>query len=305
MKRVGIVSCNQWINKIKEDLYLNRELLVLGIESSLISWEDPNVDYSLYDCLIIRSIWGYQDKPEEFYRWLEQMKQSKVMMFNSPELIENNIRKDIQFGIFQENGIPTIKTGFIYEKDISGSISSAVLEMDESQLDCTRVFVVKPIISGSGNNTYLIDLTGRSTRPNNVQIIELDRLFNGIIREQNNGLMVQHFISEIDNGELSSIFIDGQNTHNVRRYPSIFHGKKSQELETDVSPSMLELAKKVEAIPEYSGYLYMRSDIVEHNGQPIVMEVELTDPDLLTRYIPEETRDTAIKTLAKKIERRL
>ncbi len=305
MRKVGIVSCNKWINKIKEDLYLKKELLTLGIDSNFISWEDSNVDYSEYECLIIRSIWGYQDKLEQFYKWLEDMKQKKITMINSLELIENNIRKDVQFNILHRNGIPTVKTNFIYEKDILGSISSTIFEAIRKQFDNTNLFVVKPIISGSGNNTYLIDLMGNNNRPNNIQISELNKLMSDIIKEKNNGLMVQPFISEIDSGEISSIFIDGQNTHNVRRYSPIFHEKKNQELEKNITSVMLELARRIESIPEYQGYSYMRVDMVEHNKQPTVMEVELTEPDLLTRYIPDEIRDAAIKILAKKIKKSL
>ncbi len=305
MKKVGIVSCNKWINKIKEDLYLNKELLTLGIDSNLISWEDSNVDILEYDCLIIRSIWGYQDKLEQFYNWLKHVKQKQITIFNSTELIENNIRKDVQFNTLQRYGIPTVKTEFIYEKEILDSISNSVMEVIKNQFDKTKIFVVKPIISGSGNNTYLIDLTGDNNRPNNKQIYELNELMSDIVKEKNNGLMIQPFITEIDSGEISSIFIDGKNTHNVRRYPSIFHEKRNPELEKDMSSDMFELARRIESIPEYSGYLYMRVDMVEHNKQPIVMEVELTEPDLLTKYIPEEIRDTTIKTLAKKIEKRI
>lgn len=305
MKKVGIVSCDKWINKIKEDLYLNKELISLGINSTLISWEDQSIDYSEYDCLIVRSIWGYQDKLEKFYEWLEQIKQNQIRLFNTPEIIESNIRKDVQFSILKKHNISVVKTEFIYEKQLFGNISSSVLEVMKKQFVDTKLFVVKPIISGSGNNTYLVDLEGYSIRPNNVRIEELDTLFNGIIMEQNNGLMIQPFISEIDNGEISCVFIEGQNTHNIRRYPSVFHEKKKQQLETSLSSDILELAKQVEAIPEYNGYLYMRVDMVEQNGKPIVMEVELTEPDLLTRYMSDEIREPVIKTFAKRIEKRL
>ncbi|MDD2391652.1 MAG: hypothetical protein PHU94_01780 [Bacilli bacterium] len=305
MKKVGIVSCDKWINKIKEDLYLNKELISLGINSNLISWEDQSIDYSEYDCLIVRSIWGYQDKLEKFYEWLEQIKQNQIRLFNTPEIIESNIRKDVQFSILKKHNISVVKTEFIYEKHLFGNISSSVLEVMKKQFVDTKLFVVKPIISGSGNNTYLVDLEGYSIRPNNVRIEELDTLFNGIIMEQNNGLMIQPFISEIDNGEISCVFIEGQNTHNIRRYPSVFHEKKKQQLETSLSSDILELAKQVEAITEYNGYLYMRVDMVEQNGKLVVMEVELTEPDLLTRYMSDEIREPVIKTFAKRIEKRL
>ena len=69
IKKVAIVSCDKWKNKITEDLLLEKELIINNIDAEIISWEDKSIDYSKYDCLILRSVWGYQDKYLEFSKY--------------------------------------------------------------------------------------------------------------------------------------------------------------------------------------------------------------------------------------------
>ena len=108
-------------------------------------------------------------------------------------------------------------------------------------------------------------------------------------------------MKEIENGEYSIIFINGENTHNMIRYPGIFSKKEKPHLVRDVSPNVLKLANLVRDIPEYSGVLYMRVDIVGSDN-PVIMEVELAEPDLLTKYIDFED---PINKLAKAIRGKL
>jgi len=126
--------------------------------------------------------------------------------------------------------------------------------------------------------------------------------------ESNNDckIMIQPFVSEINNGEYSCVFIEGELTHTMLRFPNIFHGKKKTYLVSLVPDSIIELARKVEKIPEFKNYLYMRVDMVLVDGIPKIMEVELAEPDLLTKYIDNvDVKTKVIKTLARKIERRV
>lgn len=77
MNKVAIVSCDNWKGKIKEDIYLNDALIKLGIISQIISWEDKDVDFEGYDALILRSVWGYQNKYKEFKEWLLEIQKEK------------------------------------------------------------------------------------------------------------------------------------------------------------------------------------------------------------------------------------
>ena len=118
--------------------------------------------------------------------------------------------------------------------------------------------------------------------------------------------MIQPYISEINSGEYSCIFIDGKLTHTMLRFPDVFHSKKRAYLVKNPPFSIIELAKKVEQIPEFTNYLYMRVDMVLIDKDAKVMEVELAEPDLLTKYIDDKkTKNYIIKTLTRSIKGRL
>lgn len=274
MLKVGIVSNDKFINKIKEDLLLKRQLIIDGIDAEILSWENKYIDYTKYDALIIRSVWGYYDKYESFIKWLDKIERDNITIFNDVSIIKNNIRKDLQFYLLDKYNIPHIKT--IFQK---GYIDISDFKGD---------WVVKPIISESGVNTYKIE---------NADV----KKFSKIINQTHNGVMIQPYIDKIIDGEYAIIFINGINTHNMIRYPGIFtENKKTYEIKK-VPSKVMKLANDVKNIPEYKDALYMRVDIVNKN-KPMIMEVELIDPDLLTRYTNNKK---AIKLLSEKIKGRL
>ena len=288
MKKIGIVSCDKWKDKIKEDLLLQKELIKNGIDAEIISWQNNDIDYSEYNCLILRSVWGYQDCYKQFREWLLFVKANNLALFNDVNIILDNIKKDVQFEILKKYNIPYIPTTIIKE-----SIDWNKLNFYGQKL------VIKPIISGSGNNTYKFDI--------NEDVDEFIRQkYETILQQADNGLMIQPFVSGINNGEFSCIFIDGINTHNMLRFPGVLGEKKRAQYLTTIPESVLELATKVSNIPEFSGYLYARIDIVLENNKPYIMEVELTEPDLLIKYISdEEIQGQVLNKLVKKVERRI
>ena len=74
----------------------------------------------------------------------------------------------------------------------------------------------------------------------------------------------------------------------------------------DIPASVSNLAQKVSTLEEYKDYLYMRIDIIFKNNEPLIMEVELAEPDLLFKYIPdEEIKNNNMEFFAKKLVRRL
>lgn len=289
MKNVGIISCDKWMNKITEDLLLKQELMNNNINAKIISWEDTKIDYSKFDCLILRSAWGYQDKYLDFKEWLQMIKNKNILLLNYPDIIINNIQKNKQFNILKKNNIPFINTSFVYNED-------DLLE----RLDLNPLTVIKPIISGSGKNTYLINQNDLSNLRNILN--ELKNIFI----QNDNGIMIQPYFNGIENGEYSCIFIDGINTHNMLRFPGVFSEKKRPIYLSSVPDCVKKVANDVSKLKDFSGYLYMRVDIVLQNGNPIIMEVELAEPDLLFKYIENDSvRNQGIKMLSKSIVRRI
>ncbi len=297
MKKVAIVSCDKWIDKLEEDNNLKNELIKLGIDAKIISWQQP-LDEK-YDLLILKSVWGYHNYYNQFKNWLLYVKNNNIPLANNVDMILNNIMKNIQFDILRKNNVDFIDTIFIKESKLFSNNIFDILDDDS--------YVIKPTISGSGENTYLVNGSSDISIPNTIQKEDIVKIYNKILDSNNDcKIMIQPFISEINDGEYSCIFIEGKLTHTMLRFPNIFHEKRRPYLVDDVPDNIIELAKTVEEIKEFNDYLYMRVDMVLVNGKAKIMEVELADPDLLTKYIDNSSvKSDVIKTFAKKIERRV
>ncbi len=301
MSKVGIVSCDKWIGKIKEDINLKCALNDLNVNADIVSWQQPLKED--YDLLILRSVWGYQDEYKKFKEWLLYLKNNNIPLLNDPDIILSNILKDKQFEILSKNNIEYIKTYFLKQTDFNSKNILIIL----NELLNHQPAVVKPTISGSGENTYLANYQINNNIPNKISLFDIQRKFEPILEKNLDcGVMFQPFIPEINEGEYSCIFIDGELTHTMLRFPAIFHEKRRPYLITNIPNKILALAQKVQNIPEFSNYLYMRVDMVLVNNEAKIMEVELAEPDFLTKYIDDSDKQhEIIKTLAKKIERRL
>ncbi len=297
MKRVGIVSCDKWIDKLEEDNNLKNALINLGIDAKIISWQQPLEEK--YDLLVLKSVWGYQNFYKEFKNWLLNVKNNNIPLANDVDMVLNNIMKDIQFNILENNNVDFIDTIFL---DQSKLLNRNIFEMLND-----KSYVFKPTISGSGENTYLVTNSNDKFVPNTIQKEDIVKIYNKMLDDNSDcKIMIQPFISEINNGEYSCIFIEGKLTHTMLRFPNIFHEKRKSYLVDDAPDSIIRLARVVERIKEFNNYLYMRVDMVLVNGKAKIMEVELADPDLLTKYIDDSNvKSNVINTFAKKIERRV
>ena len=250
---VNVVSCDKYRNKIKEDLMLQRYLLNAGYKAKISSWEAN--DYA--DINVIRSVWGYHKRVDEFLDFVRGCN-----TINEGEIIADNIDKQKQFSLLWSNDIKTVDTLFL--QDIS-----------QLQYGGERL-VVKPTVSASGDNTFIV----RSE-----QDIEKVKHLRCI--------MVQPFIEGINNGEISVICINGAMKYGIRRYPGVFSKYKKEEFIhlDDLDAEVLEVVERVIAIEEYRTVSIMRVDLVETGEGYRVMEVELVDPDLYVEAIP----NTALK----------
>ncbi len=297
MKKVGIVSCDKWINKLEEDNNLKNALINLGIDTKIISWQQPLEEK--YDLLVLKSVWGYQNYYKEFKNWLLYVKSNNIPLVNGVDMILNNIMKNIQFDILEKNNVDLIDTIFL---DQSKLLNRNIFDMLDD-----KSYVFKPTISGSGENTYLVTNSNDKCIPNTIPKEDIVKIYKKVLDGNSDcKIMIQPFVSGINNGEYSCIFIDGKLTHTMLRFPNIFHEKRRPYLVDDVPDSIIELAKVVEKIKEFNNYLYMRVDMVLVNGKAKIMEVELADPDLLTKYIDDSNvKSNVIKNFAKKIKRRV
>ncbi len=292
MKKIAIVSCDRWKDRLIEDRLIKEQLVSMGYPSEIVSWEDQGIDYKDYQAFLLRSVWGYQHKYVDFENWLREMRRQNNLLFNDYELVLGNIRKDQQFALLEKNHFPLIDTQFVYEEE---ALFRTLNEYEKS--------VVKPIISGSGDFTFLLD---RTREDYELTYQKLKEVSSKILQVKENGFMIQPYVEEIKNGEYACVYIEGTNTHNMLRYPGVFLQKQKPIWQETIPLSVHQLANQVARMNDYQGYLYMRVDLVLQEKGPVIMEVELADPDLLFKYIPNsEVREKGIQELSKKLIRRI
>lgn len=291
-KKVAIISTDQYLGKLKDDVYLKCMFSRSKVKTDIVSWQDKNVDFNEYDALIIRSIWGFHHHLEEFEKWLTTIKNNHILLLNPVDMIKDNLDKEKQFQLLDQYQIKHIETTFTESKNIK--------EVLIKQKDAS--IVVKPTISESGNDTYLL---GEENKKNNKTIEEIESLLQNVTSK----IMVQPFIKEIENGEYSLVFIDGKFQNAVLRYPSIFTNKNTITHLEQVDPKLYALALQITNIKEYQQSLYMRIDAVKLDDEYQIMEIELTDPDLFFSFIPNHKKrkqtfqffvDSVLKRIDKK-----
>lgn len=295
---IGIVSCNTWKNKVYEDVsikyYLNRQ----GYGADIISYEEEN-DYSKYKALIIKSIWGFQKNKETFDKFLEQVSKNKIPLYNSVEIISNNYDKEKQFKLLDKYHIKHIDTVFI---ENNSSIAQKIKETWENKFNNYDKLVIKPVVSESSADTYIISLN--ETGKNTITIKDVKNKYKNI----NYSLMLQPFIKEVKNGEYSVICFSNKLSHVIQRCVSVFGEKpyiKYIRKET-IDDKMLEIVNKICLIKEYKDNLYMRIDLVKTNEEYQVMEVELLDPQLFLNSITSnDYKKEAYQTFTKEIINRI
>ncbi len=271
-KRIAIISSDKYINKVKEDMILKIELNKKLIDADIVSWQDKSINYKLYDFIIIRSVWGYQDDIHKFINWLNYLKNENIKVINDIDIIFNNYNKYIEFNILDKYDIPHIKTHFIEKEDIN-KIKDIYDEYKE--------IVIKPCISGSGNNTYIIS---NKEYKNSIRLDEIESKFKDIFNSYNKYLMVQPFIKEINNGEISVVVFNKKISHSCIRYINVFNNINQIKILDKLDNNIIEIVNKCINIKEYDKALFMRIDLIKIGNEYKIMEVELIEPQLFLEY---------------------
>lgn len=255
---VNIVSSAKYKNKIKEDLILQKYLLKEGYSSKIVAWEDNK--YA--DVNIIRSVWGYHHDIDEFLSYIND-----IDTINDNKIIRENIDKKKQFELLEKNNISRIDTLFL--DNISDYKYSS------------KKVVVKPVVSASGENTFVIN---KESDLNKVKKL--------------NNIMIQPYISSISDGEISVIAINGKIKYAIKRFPGVFTEYKKEEYipAFDLDKTIIDNVKKVISIDEYKKAVFMRVDFVKDGSDYKVMEVELVDPNLFIETISDLAVKDAVYT---------
>ncbi|WP_295140860.1 hypothetical protein [uncultured Reyranella sp.] len=232
-------------------------------------WDGPREAFAGADAVVLRSTWGYYRALEDFKAWTEAMAAS-TRLFNSRDLVRWNLRKDYVEKLAAA-GV-RVPRSFVVPCEAS-AIGHVFDETGWAQA------VVKPASGASGHS---VELLRRAT---------LTAQIAGLADEARlSGVVVQEFLPEIAEGELSLVYFDGVFSHAIRKRPppgefrSNSRYNPTRTAETPPPAVTRQGAACLAALPEMP--LYARVDGVVRDSVLIVIEVELLEPALFMEFAP-------------------
>jgi len=244
-------------------------------------WDGPSAAFDGAAAVVIRSTWGYYRASDAFGDWTEVMAATS-RLFNPIGLVRWNLRKDY-IGKLAAASVRVPQTHFV---------ACAVETIDKvfAETGWSRA-VVKPLTGASG---YSVELVAREGVAGAVSRLATDARA---------GVLVQEFLPEIADGELSLIYFDGVFSHAVRKRPpqgefrvnSRFGATRSAEMPPRAVTD--QGAAALRTLPEVP--LYARVDGVVRDGALIVIEVEVLEPALFLDFDPGSAERFAAATIAR------
>lgn len=277
MAHFVFATCRTQPDLQPSDALLAEALARRGQQVTHAAWNGSFAPFVSAGVVVARSTWDYHEHPETFGEWLDALDSAPGTVVNTPALMRWNQRKTYLFDL-AERGAPIAPTR-LADPD-PGSIGAA---LDALGLDAG---IVKPIVGAGASGLSMVPRDDAG---------ELQRAAEKLGRHQ---ALVQPLVPSIRTfGEMSLMFIEGKLTHAVVKRPradSILvqseHGGATSRIQPD--PDWIEVARRtLGLLPEPA--LYARVDLVEFEGRPVLMEVELIEPELFFPHAVEAADEFA------------
>ena len=245
-------------------------------------WDGPRAAFDRAAAVVIRSTWGYYRASDAFRDWTEAMAAAS-RLFNPIGLVRWNLRKDY-IAKLAAASVRVPQTHFV-------ACEVDAIDKVFGDTGWSRA-VVKPLTGASG---YSVELVTREGVARSVSRLAAEARAGGVL--------VQEFLPEIADGELSLIYFDGIFSHAVRKRPprgefrvnSRFGATYSAE--TPSREVMEQGAAALRTLPELP--LYARVDGVMRDEALIVIEVEVLEPGLFLDFDPGSAERFAEATIAR------
>lgn len=235
-----------------------------GTHADVVVWDDPAVDWTSYDVVIVRSCWDYLSRRDEFLAWAA----SVPHLHNDVRTLAWNTDKTYLRQL-EAAGVPIIETRW----DVAPG----------DDIGDHAEWVVKPTVSAGSKDTARW-ATRDEAWQHSASLVAAGR-----------SSMTQPYIASVDDeGETALLYFSGTFSHAIRKGPLLERGegvrqdRDSRESITARTPTpaqlaigSLAIAAASEAIGTDRPPLYARVDLVTAaDGSPLLIELELTEPSL-------------------------
>ncbi len=266
-KRVVFLSQDSMDGFVSDDALAIQPFADQGLEVETVSWR-ADVDWSVYDAVIVRTPWDYMHAPDAFLTTIDRISDA-TRLANPAALMRWNLDKRY-LSELKEQGVPVVPTEY-------GTALTAD-RLDALLSDYPDGAVIKPVISAGSKDTFALKPpVDAQTRQ---QVLEAHR---------ESAYMWQPFVrSVVEEGEYSLFFFSGAFSHCIVKRPKQGDFRVQEEFGGDIvaieaTPEQLGVAQKVlGALPET--LLYARVDLVRgQQDEWWLIELEIIEPSLYLR----------------------
>lgn len=273
--RVALATCAALPGGWPDDAPLRQALADRGAEARFEVWDEPGVDWSRFDVVLIRSVWDYTRKREEFVDWARRVGPA---LRNATAIVAWNSDKRY-LGDLGRAGLPVVPTAFVEPGDPPPPLDGEV--------------VVKPVVSAGARDTGRF---GDRARPAAQRLL-------GRLAAAGRTAIVQPYMPSVDErGETAIVFFAGRESHVLRKRAVLRRDEEApvrddggieaaeamfdERLVTAGAAEEDERAAAVWILDWVrqrfgSAPLYARVDLVrDGDGRPLLLELEAVEPNL-------------------------
>lgn len=236
-----------------------------GVAVRLVDWDDPEVDWSTFDRVALRSTWDYDDRLDEFVAWLVRVDAVTELVNALPAVLWSTDKRYL--GELEAAGVPVTPTRFVPP--------GTVPEFPPGR------FVVKPAVGAGSRGAAAYGPAQHTAATEHVASLHADRQV----------VLVQPFVASVPvEGEWPLVFLGGRYSHAASKRVALPEAAVIEDLfapETTAahraSTEQVEVAgAAMRVVTERFGPLpYARVDLVRaDDGSSLVLEVELVEPSL-------------------------
>jgi glutathione synthase/RimK-type ligase-like ATP-grasp enzyme len=269
--KVALATCTELPHLDGDETHLVKALEAKGIDHIIAPWDGPDAPFVESDLAVIRSTWDYTQRVDEFVAWAARielaMKAKGRELLNPASVVRWNTHKRYLAELAKE-GVAIVPT-FVVDKGTKVDLKLLLTEHA-----WTNGAVVKPCVSAGSRDTV---------RVQGLAVDEAQALLDRELPMRD--MMVQPYVTGIEAGEVSLIFIDGALSHAVNKIPKGDDFRSQPEFGSNVSAveASGEMRMRARDILRTVGgkLLYARVDFVKgDDGKPWLMELELVEPSL-------------------------
>ncbi|HSW74304.1 MAG TPA: hypothetical protein VLG16_00380 [Candidatus Saccharimonadales bacterium] len=264
---IALATSSEYPELIEGETLLLKAFLAAGYTAKAVVWDDSSVDWGSFNFVVIRSCWDYHKKVDAFRDWLDMLAEYGIALLNPQDIVRWNMHKEYLIEL-QQAGIPLPQTKLIRQSD-TRSLQEILAEFTRGE------FVAKPCY---GASAFGIIKIGKS----HADWSEANRKFVDLLAHSD--VLVQAFVPEVENGEISAMFFGGEFSHAVIKKPKAGDFRSQVELGGIESHIRLDDATLASIRRLYTACnkkaLYARLDFVQTASGPLLMELELIEPYL-------------------------